>query len=228
MRLEKIALTLMGTAVAVAVASPANAISITTGGTAAGANGVKTNVFGATTIDFNSGSAPTSGFATYTPGGTTNIVTGSVASQYAAPTGDTTPYLTIAPVANNVTGNTGSVTINFAKALDYFGLYWGSVDTYNSISFYDGANLLTTFTGSNIPDTTASGNQTSPQDNVFVNFFAGAGEKFDKIVLTSTGVAFESDNHAYRAVPEPASILGLLLFGGLGVSSLVKNKSKLA
>ncbi|MHC5732214.1 MAG: Npun_F0296 family exosortase-dependent surface protein, partial [Nostoc sp.] len=103
----------------------------------------------------------------------------------AAPAGDGSKYLTISPTTSSVVGNTGPVTINFAKALDYFGLYWGSIDksissNLNSIAFYNGGTLLNTFTGLSVPGTTNDGgNQTSPQDNVFVNFFADPGQTFD-------------------------------------------------
>ncbi len=49
---------------------------------------------------------------------------------------------------------------------------------------------------------------------------------FDKIVLTSTSPAFETDNYAYRvaSVPESSSMLGLLAFGALGAGSFLKRK----
>ena len=108
-------------------------------------------------------------------------------------------------------------------------MHWGSVDKFNSIAFYNGASLIKSFTGVNVPGSTASGNQVNPQDNPYVNFFAqGANEEFNKIVLKTTGISFESDNHAFARVPEPASILGLLAFGFLGAGSLVKGTSKTA
>ncbi|MHC5861845.1 Npun_F0296 family exosortase-dependent surface protein [Nostoc sp.] len=224
--LQKLSLALVGTAVVFMSANPANAVSpftVTTG------SGISSTISGATTIDFNNG-LPTTGIATYSSAsGTPTLVTGSLSNQYATPAGDTTPYLTISPESSGVKGDTGAVTINFAKALDYFGLDWGSVDVGNSIAFYNGSTLLNTFTGSDVPGTTHSGNQTSANDNVFVNFFADGGLTFDKVVLSSSVVAFESDNHAYRlaSVPEPTSMLGLLAFGAVSAGSFIKRKSKL-
>ncbi|MEH2242446.1 Npun_F0296 family exosortase-dependent surface protein [Nostoc sp.] len=228
--LQKLSLALVGTAVVFMSANPANAITLTTGGTTPTPAGIFSTVPGVNTVTFESGSAPTSGFAKYSSAsGTPTVVQGSVGGQYAAPFGDESNYLTISPIGSNVAGSTGSVTINFAQALDYFGLHWGSVDTYNSIAFFNGSTLLNTFTGSQVPGTTASGNQTSPQDNVFVNFLADPGQTFDKVVLSSSGIAFETDNHSYRlaSVPEPTATLGLLAFGVMSAGSFVKRKSKL-
>ncbi|MEH1997952.1 MAG: PEP-CTERM sorting domain-containing protein [Nostoc sp.] len=226
---QKLSLALVGTAVLLMSANPAGAVSLSTGSTTPTANGIFSTVPGAVTVNFESG-APTTGFAKYSsPVGTPTVVQGSVDSQYAAPAGDTSKYLTISPTNFNVKGNTGSVTIDFAQALDYFGLQWGSIDKYNSIAFFNGNTLLNTFTGSQVPGTTASGNQFSPQDNVFVNFLAEGGQTFNKIVLSSSDIAFESDNHSYRlaSVPEPTATLGLLAFGVMSAGSFVKRKSKL-
>ncbi|WP_373530278.1 PEP-CTERM sorting domain-containing protein [Nostoc sp.] len=228
--LQKLSLALVGTVVVFMGANPASAITLTKGSTTPTVNGIFSTVPGAFAITFESG-APTTGFAIYSsPVGTPAVVQGTVDSQYATPAGDTSKYLTISPVGSNVQGSTGSVTINFAQALDYFGLHWGSVDTYNSIAFFDGNTLLNTFTGAQVPDTTASGNQASPQDNVFVNFLADPGQTFNKVVLSSTGIAFESDNHSYKlaSVPEPTSMLGLLAFGAVSAGSFIKRKSKIA
>ncbi len=233
--LQKLSVVTIATAAVLAVANSANAFTITTGGTLsgtpAGSDGIKSSVVGATTIDFNSGLPAPGGLATYTGGA---LVTGTKASNYAAPAStasqkDTSQYLTIAPKNSGVAGATDTVTITLSQLQNYFGLHWGSVDGYNSIAFYNGANLIKSFTGADIPGTTASGNQSSPQDNPYVNFFGqGANEEFNKIVLKTTGIAFESDNHAFAQVPEPASILGLLAFGFLGAGSVVKRTSKTA
>ncbi|MEH2467492.1 Npun_F0296 family exosortase-dependent surface protein [Nostoc sp.] len=223
---QKLSLALVGTTVVLMSANPANAITLSKGSTTATPNGIFSTVLGATTIDFNNGINDPNGVATYsTPNA---IVQGDLPGQYAAPAGDKSSYLTISPADSNVQGNTGPVTINFKKALNYFGLHWGSVDTYNSIAFFNGSTLLRTFTGSDV-STPPTGNQTIPQDNLFVDFFADPGETFDKIVLSSSGVAFETDNHSYRlaSVPEPTTTLGLLAFGIISAGSFVKRKSKL-
>jgi hypothetical protein len=201
--------------------SPASAVTLAIGGTPTSGAGYVSSQAGATTIDFDSG-LPTTGFATYSPG---TVVQGSQVGQYATPAGDTTPYLTLSPVGSGVVGATGAVTIDFQQALDYFGLYWGSVDSYNAISFYDHDTLLQTFGGQNV-STTAAGSWTGPSDNLFANFFADPGKPFNKVVLDSSGIAFESDNHAYRVshrIPEPTPVSALLL-GLVGVGAWVRRQ----
>jgi len=229
--LQKLSLALLGTAVIFMGANPASAVSLTKGGsTPVAGEGQYTNIKGAKTINFNDGTAPSSGDVTYSQ--TDGIVEGSVSNEYASPFGNTSKYLTISPAGDNVKGGTGSVDINFAKALDYFGFYWGSIDTYNFVDVYSKGNLLKTFSGSDVPGAPANGQQSGDENNVYVNLLADKGEAFDKVVFRSTGRAFETDNHSYKAsstsVPEPSSMLGLLAFGALSAGSFVKRKSKIA
>jgi hypothetical protein len=218
-----------GLAASATIASPAKAISLSYGGTHVVGEGMKSSISGAKTIDFNSGSAPTSGIATYSTasGAAATVVNTSVSGQHAMPNGDTSYYLTSAPQGSSVEGATGDVVINFNKSLDYFGIYLGSVDAYNSIDFYTN-NGVKTITGSDITST-PDGSWFSQTSNLYVNFLANPGETFNKVVLKTSGIAFETDNHAYReaaakSVPEPGTIAGLLVMGAMGAGSLLKRK----
>jgi hypothetical protein len=190
-------------------------INVTTGGTACGANGTCTSRAGATTIDFNSpalSGAPlpyTEGLATYSNGSGSPFVIGSVSGQYASPAGDSTQYLTVgSPSRPN------PVTITFSSAINYFGFYYGSPDTYNEISFFSGNTQVgVTLQGDDLLNP-ADGNWATGE---FINFDV-VGGTIDKIVLSSSQAAFETDNHAYvSAVPEPISMAltgaGLLAVG---------------
>lgn len=218
--LQKLTVALLGVTVVVMSSNPASAVTMTVN------SGMFSTYSDAKTVTFDDGTATDPyGFVTYS-NITTNIVQGSQSGQYASPYGDTTKYLTIAPQNTSVAGNTGFVTLNFKKAIDYFGFYAGSLDTYNFIDIYNGNQLLKTFSGSDVPTAIANGSWTSTQANMFINLVGENGEKFDKVVMRSNGIAFETDNHAYRlasqSVLEPNAMLGLLAVGALSVTSVFK------
>jgi len=168
---------------------------------------LSTQVAGATTVDFNNG---TCGAYAACSGGA--LVTGSVSGLYASPYGITDRYLTV--------GN-GTATLSLGDTYDYFGLYWGSIDTYNHLSFYLGDSLVKSFSGNQLPPLVANGDQAAWSSNRYVNFFFNDGDLFDRVMLTSDGYAFESDNHAFAkttSVPEPGT-LALFAAGLLGLGA---------
>ena len=223
--LKKLSALIMGAAVFTVISDPADAITLTFGGTPVAGQGQFSNVPGVTTIDFESG-APTSGFAIYSaPGPGPAVVSGNTAGSYVLSvddnTDDNTRYLAVS-ILGDARGTT-PVTIAFANPLDYFGLYWGTPSANNTIGFFNGDTLLQSFTGDALLSTVTS------RDAVYANFFAEPGESFNKVVLSSSGIAFESDNHAYKVsgstpVPEPASSLSV--FAGVVAGALVKRKQQ--
>jgi hypothetical protein len=133
---------------------------------------------------------------------------------------DITTYMT--------TGSTGAVataatTLQLPGLEKYFGILWGSVDSYNTLSFYNGATLVGAITGS---DVTASPNgDQGVNGTLYVNITATLGDAFDRVVATSSQYAFEFDNVAFNPsnpialidpVPEPFS-LGIMGTGLLGL-----------
>ncbi|MEH2421874.1 MAG: PEP-CTERM sorting domain-containing protein [Nostoc sp.] len=218
--LQKLSLALVATTVVVISANPASAVTLQVN------SGPFSSYSDAKTVTFDDGTAnDPNGFVTYS-NITSNIVQGSASGQYASPYGDNTKYLTISPSGSNVAGDSGFVNINFKEAINYFGFYAGSLDSYNYIDIYKGNQLLNTFSGADVPTATADGNQTSSQSNLFINLVGDTGETFDRVVMRSNGIAFETDNHAYRlasqSIPEPNAMLGVLAIGACGMTSLFK------
>lgn len=151
------------------------------------------------------------------------------ASQYAAPFlsgnnglnfggqpngADATTYLT-----SGATGSysTAMVTLTFLGPTQYMGLLWGSVDTYNKLTFLNGTTKVGEFTGADVT-ALANGDQ-GAAGTFYVNI--NLDNSFTSVVATSSEYAFEFDNVAFSKtpirVPEPGIWsmfgLGLLLIG---------------
>ena len=97
------------------------------------------------------------------------------------------------------------------------------MDSYNTLSLYDGLTLVGTVTGTDVTSN-ANGDQ-GVNGTYYVNITSGTS--FNTVVATSTSNAFEFDNVAYNvsAVPEPSSfILGLV--GMMGVVCIKQLRSK--
>jgi hypothetical protein len=172
-------------------------------------SGTTTQVADAIVYDFESGKP-----AGYSGEGA--VLSTSIAGQAAAPAGDTTKYLSVAYPSR---AGTETFVAAPGQSYDYFGLYWGSIDDYNSMQFFSGNTLLTTITGLNVIQSGAQlGDQVAAGANRYVNFFF-SDATFDRVEFSTTQFAFESDNHAFArtrptAVPEPGSLalMGLGLF----------------
>jgi hypothetical protein len=134
------------------------------------------------------------------PSSNVGVRQGSVSSVAAAPANDSTCY---AYLTNNGSGSASFVfdysqllAFNADTGITYLGFYWGSVDTYNDFNFYSGGNLVASITGSSLLSSLGgtSGNQTSPNSNVYVNIDFSLAEQFDRLVINTTGIAGEFDN----------------------------------
>ncbi|MCX7203865.1 MAG: PEP-CTERM sorting domain-containing protein [Burkholderiales bacterium] len=196
--------------------------TVTVGGAALSGAGLKSSVPGifCPLISFDSGSAGSECTGvTYSPATGNNYVTGLLPGVSAPPPDDTTQYLTISPAR----GSTVTVTLN--PGANYFGFYAGSLDPFNSIRFnysdldyvvYTGTQLAA-FAG--IP---ADGNQAVGR---YFNIYSESGRTFSSVVLSSSDVAFETDNHAFgvASVPAPGA-LALLGIGALGLFGAARRR----
>ena len=119
----------------------------------------------------------------------------------------------------------GLATLTFPTLERYFGLLVGTVDSGNTLNFYDSANnLIGTVTGTQILATgSVLPSDTSPQGTAYINITSTT--PFSKVVATYTSESFEFDDVAYaQTVPEPASG-ALVLAGVVGLGFMSRRKS---
>ena len=154
------------------------------------------------------------------------VVTGALEGKYAAPVlsnnnganfggqgngVDATHYITSGSDGGS---SNAMATLTFNSDQHYFGMLWGSVDTYNNLEFFDGATSLGIITGGMV-DANATGDQ-GINGTFYVNI--DSSDPFDRVVASSTQYAFEFDNVAYgsdRIIPEPAYIIAWCLIGSV-------------
>ena len=163
------------------------------------------SMVGMTTADFNSGTAPSQ----FTFTGNAGVTTGSKPLVYLQPGGDSTSYAYVGP------GGSISETLGAAGVgVNYFGLYWGSPDAYNSLTFTDTMGNQVVYGAGGIAVPTFTQYQGNAESYVEFNV---SGNNWVSVTWNSFTPAFEFDNvtSGILATPEPASVglLGLALIG---------------
>ena len=225
----------------VATAASATTINASVGGVPSGADAYENfdNVpLGSNPFTTNSGIVVTFGNDGRAASGATANVNaapflsgGNGANFGSQPDGaDTTTYLT----SGSTNANSGAnVTLTFAGPTRYMGLLWGSVDDYNTLTFFNGATQVAVFTGADVGNSAGTGNciggVQSMLGTCYVNI--NLSDSFDRVVATSSQYAFEFDNVAFSAsplqVPEPGTV-GVFLLGLLLVGSAYRFKGRRA
>lgn len=213
--MRKLSLLLLFCFLGAAITAAGDPISMTV------SSGMSSTVAGADTVSFNSG-LPTGFTATCTSKVDCGVFPSSTfTNDVHNPTGNTNNFIAPGQGAQKVTINLAAVGSSLGISTpDYLGLYWGSVDSYNNVDFYDGSTLVASFTGSNLLalDPTLDPGVSS----VFVNFFTN-GNAVTSVVLSSNGENFESVNEAFSDAPESAT-LALMGIGLLGLALLVRSR----
>ena len=137
------------------------------------------------------------------------VVNGDLVNKYAEPY----PSLAGPDTTNYLSTGIGTATLSLSTPQTYFGLLWGSVDSYNSLAFYDAhGNLISSFTGLDV--TAAANGDQGYYGTFYVNFLSDI--PFTTVVASSSNYAFEFDDVAVdppAPAPEPASLA--ILAGGL-------------
>jgi hypothetical protein len=210
--------------VTMATAGAASAAPIVVGSVGGAPTGVILDNLNWLTLGNAGGISPTTGITVNFTTLDAQAVIGALGGVYAAPwvSGSNGTGFGNAPGAADATRyiTTGSYTsvpgaqveILLPAYEKYFGLLWGSVDTYNTLSFYDGLNLLFAVTGTGVVGS-PHGDQ-GVNGTLYVNITNDVA--FNRVVARSSDYAFEFDNLAFNpeppppVVPEPAS---MLLFG---------------
>lgn len=211
-------------------ALPAAAATITLGGTPLGGQGITSAQPGMFVETFE-------GRPSVTISGDYVISDSSVPGKRAAPAGDASRYLAVPDARSS-----GEVRMAFPlarKPIRRIGLYWGSMDDYNSLSFLDasgktialGSYGLALSGGAVRAAAAASGDRVSAGSNRYVNIAFAPAEAFTTLVFDSSNYAFEIDNIAYSsraaaAGSTPASEPAALALLGLGMGGLVLRRSR--
>jgi hypothetical protein len=139
----------------------------------------------------------------------------------APPAGDTTKYLAV-----SYPDEVGAVQLLLSTPENYFGLYWGSMDSWNAIAFLSNHAQIAAFSGTDIADLAglaASGDQRSFTSSRYINFYLGA-TFYDEVILSTATFNFEVDNVAFGdpplEIPEPSPLmlLGFALGGAVVLS----------
>ena len=152
----------------------------------------------------------------YVDGGLYNN-TALISGVAARPVGSTDNYLSV----GNSGTSSGPTTLTFTKGLSYFGFLWGSPDAYNQVTFWNGNTQLGSYNGSAVL-APPNGNQSFSS---FFNVSTLGNDVITKVTFASSGMAFETDNHAFvTAVPEPETYA--MMLAGLGLMASIARRRK--
>lgn len=183
-------------------------------------------VAAAITVDFSPGAGVPAGFTVFQ--NFDSLAAGSSLGTNAKVYANSVPGTAARPAfgstGNFASVNTGGSAVFSFAPTNVFGFTLGSLDTFNAVTFLFSGGTTQTLTGGQLVNgPTANGNQVAPATNGFVKY-SFTGPALVGATFLSTGTAFEFDNLAATAVPEPAA-WALMLLGFGAVGGLVRRRA---
>lgn len=170
------------------------------------------------------GPAPTYDFESPAPIGGGLVTSTSISAVTARPYGSTGNFWTVGPTD----GSPGVLDLSSFASISMISFIWGSVDAYNTLEVLDRlGGVLATFTGADVA-LPPNGNQGNPSSNPLVTLTVlGAANQTNigGLRLSSTTNAFEVDNFAITAVPEPG-VWAMLLIGFGFIGSFMRGQRR--
>ncbi|WP_380872512.1 hypothetical protein ACFB49_34430 [Sphingomonas sp. DBB INV C78] len=149
------------------------------------------------------------------------IYTGDAPPNAAAPAGDATAYLAVPGTSYSGFATLDFTGLTYGPGIGGFDFYWGSIDKGNRMAIVTSTGTYT-FTGADIIGS-GLGSTTTAQANRRVIFDLGPGEILQQIRFYSDLPAFELDDFAVVAVPEP-STWAMMLVGFLSIGSMLRRR----
>lgn len=118
----------------------------------------------------------------------------------------------------------GNATYTFGPGVTGFQFDWGSVDSYNVLTFVTNIGDEIVIPGSSFISP-SDGNQSADSTNGLFTAFAGVGETFTSVTWASSQNSFEVDNLAIAAVPEPGTWMMMMIgFGMIGATARYRRR----
>jgi hypothetical protein len=162
------------------------------------------------------GPVPTYNFETAAPVTGGSIVNATVAGQHTRPFGSTGNFLS----AGIIDGSPAVLSLSSFSRIGSISLLWGSIDTFNVLSFLDASNtVIFSITGLQLRQLNPIANLQGDVNRVATFTFTDLATQSDvrSVRFAANRNSFEVDNISIRAVPEPATWLTLIMgFFGLG------------
>lgn len=168
-----------------------------------------------------SGPTPTYTFDTPTPVSGGSIVNGPNTPAHTRPFGSTGSYFSVGPLD----GSPGVINLSAFGLIGSISFLWGSMDSFNILELLDSSNaVIFSITGQDVKVLNAP-QPTNVNRVVKFTFTDGATQSAVAAVrLKASKNAFEIDNFAVGAVPEPTTWL-MMILGFFGLSYALRSRN---